>query len=193
MIIAVPTGKNVTRMLVLGALAAFGSCGAFAATVVSTTRTAQQGSYGVSWHTDTKFLDGASEMSVIVWTKNCTAVNMLRLVEQGGQFHIRCDNASQKVLFVVAPVDAPSGTVQAEANASILTRATLNDGSWHCISATFKYDSVDSSKSFLRIYCDGVQAGELTGSTITGPLASATKGFTIGGQWDSTYANWRIA
>ena len=193
MISAVLTGKNVTRTLVLGALAAFGSLTAPAATVVSTTRTAQQGAYGVSWHTNTKFLDGASEMSVIVWTKNCTAVNMLRLVEQGGQFHIRCDNTSQKVLFVVAPVDAPSGTVQAEANASILTRATLNDGSWHCISATFKYDSVDSSKSFLRIYCDGVQAGELIGSTITGPLASATEGFTIGGQWAGTYANWRIA
>lgn len=190
---AVLTGKNVTQMLVLGAFAAFGSLTASAATVVSTTRTSSTGSSGVSWHTNTKFLDGASEMSVIVWTRNCTAVNMLRLVEQGGQFHIRCDNGSQKVLFVVAPVGAPNGTVQAEANASVLTRATLNDGSWHCISATFKYDSVDSGKSFLRIYCDGALAGELTGSTITGPLAAATQGFTIGGQWASTYANWRIA
>lgn len=60
MISAVLTGKNVTWILVLGALAAFGSLTAPAATVLSTARTAESG--GVSYHTSSKFLGGSSEM-----------------------------------------------------------------------------------------------------------------------------------
>lgn len=164
-----------------------------AAQVVSAARTESAGSKGVAWHTTTKFLtDSASQMSVVVWTKNCTAVNMLRLVEQAGQFNIQCPNGSSTVRFYVTPQNGSAISVNADANK--LSRAVLNDGSWHCVSATFKYDATDASSSFLRIYCDGQLAGELTGTTITGPLSAPTQGFTIGGQWASGgYADWRIA
>ena len=188
MISAVLTGKNVTWILVLGALAAFGSLTAPAATVLSTARTAESG--GVSYHTSSKFLGGSSEMSAVIWVKNFTAVWSLYLLQQRGQFAFFADNAAQ-VIRVAVSQDGESARVLADT--SVLSRNILKDGAWHCVCMTFKYDSGDSNNSFLRIYCDGKLAGELTGSAITGPLKEPTDGLTVGGEWQGSYSNWRAA